>query len=164
MTTDVQPDLLAMTQRERDVLKVMQGVLDGKRTQAEAGRLLKRSVRQVRRLQRRLEADGDTTLVHGLRGRPSNHQADPDLHRRVLRAYRQTYRDFGPTLACEKLAAEGLTVGVETLRRWLLAEGLWERQRHRDPHRSRGGRASASWCRWTPRSTTGSKAAASRWC
>jgi transcriptional regulator with GAF, ATPase, and Fis domain len=44
---------------ERDVLRVMQGVIEGKQTQAEAARLLKRSVRQVRRLQRRLEADGD---------------------------------------------------------------------------------------------------------
>jgi len=137
MTTDVQPDRVAMSQRERDVLKVMQGVLDGTRTQAEAARLLKRSTRQVRRLQRRLEADGDGVLVHGLRGRPSNHRADPDLRRRVLRAYRRRYPDFGPTLASEKLAGEGLAVGAETLRRWLLAEGLWERTRHRDPHRTR---------------------------
>jgi hypothetical protein len=137
MTTDVQPDRMAMSQRERDVLKVMQGVLDGTRTQAEAARLVKRSTRQVRRQERRLEADGDGALVHGLRGRPSNHRADPDLRRRVLRAYRQRYRDFGPTLASEKLAADGLAVEAETLRRWLLAEGLWERQRRRDPHRSR---------------------------
>src|SRR5215208_923711 len=137
MTTDVQPDLLAMSQRERDVLKVMQGVLDGARTQAEAARLLKRSTRQVRRLQRRLAADGDAALVHGLRGRPSNHRHDPDLRRRVLRAYRRSYRDFGPTLASEKLADDGLAVGAETRRRWLLAEGLWERKRRRDPHRSR---------------------------
>jgi hypothetical protein len=137
MTTDVQPDRMAMSQRERDVLKVMQGVLDGKRTQADAGRLLQRSVRQVRRLQRRLEAGGDEALVHGLRGRPSNNGSDAGFHRRVLRAYRDSYRDFGPTLAAEKLAAEGIDIGVETLRRWLLAAGLWERRRHRDPHRTR---------------------------
>jgi hypothetical protein len=142
MTTDVQPDRVAMSQRERDVLKVMQGVLDGTRTQAEAARLLKRSTRQVRRLQRRLAADGDGALVHGLRGRPSNHRAEPDLRRQVLRAYRQRYRDFGPTLASEKLAGEGLAVGAETLRRWLLAAGLWERKRQRDPHRSRRPRRS----------------------
>lgn len=142
MTTDVQPDRMAMSQRERDVLKVMKGVIDGTRTQAEAARLLKRSVRQVRRLQRKLEGRGDAALVHGLRGRPSNRQLDAALRRRVLRAYRRSYRDFGPTLACEKLVAEGLTVGVETLRRWLLAEGLWERKRHRDPHRTRRPRRS----------------------
>ena len=137
MTTDVQPDRVAMSQRERDVLKVMHGVMDGKRTQAEAARLLRRSVRQVRRLQRKSETDGDATIVHGLRGRPSNNGDDAEYRRRVLQAYRRGYRDFGPTLASEKLAGEGLEVGVETLRRWLLAAGLWERRRHRDPHRSR---------------------------
>ncbi len=49
-------DRIAMSQRERDVLKVMVPVLKGERTQTEAGRLLKRSVRQIRRIQRRLEA------------------------------------------------------------------------------------------------------------
>jgi hypothetical protein len=137
MTTDVQPDRIGMSQRERDVLRVMQGVIDGARTQAEAARLVKRSVRQVRRLQRRLEAEGDGALVHGLRGRPSNRRTDPVLRDRVLRAYRRSYPDFGPTLASEKLGADGLAVEAETLRRWLLAEGLWERKRHRDPHRTR---------------------------
>jgi hypothetical protein len=133
---------VSMSQRERDVLKVMQPVLDGKRTQAEAARLLKRSVRQVRRTQQKLEAGGDAALVHGLRGKPSNHRHDATLRKRVLTAYRSRYSDFGPTLACEKLADEGLHIGVETLRRWLLAEGLWERRRHRDPHRSRRPRRS----------------------
>ena len=137
MTTDVQRDRMAMSQRERDVLKVMHGVIEGKRTQAEAARLLRRSVRQVRRLQRKLETDGDATIVHGLRGQPSNNGYDEEYRRRVLQAYRRGYRDFGPTLASEKLATEGLEVGAETLRRWLLTAGLWERRRHRDPHRSR---------------------------
>ena len=44
-----------MSQRELDVLKDMSLVLSGKRAQSEAARLLKRSVRQIRRLQRRLE-------------------------------------------------------------------------------------------------------------
>jgi helix-turn-helix protein len=131
-----------MSQRERDRLKVMQPVLDGKRTQAEAARLLKLSVRQVRRIQRKLEAQGDAAIVHGLRGQPSNHKHESTLRRRVLQAYRARYPDFGPTLACEKLAAEGLSVGVETLRQWLLAEGLWARRRHRDPHRCRRPRRS----------------------
>jgi Helix-turn-helix domain len=131
-----------MSQRERDTLKVMHGVLDGTRTQAEAARLLKRSVRHIRRIQRKLEVHGDAALVHALRGRPSNHRHDPTLRQRVLKAYRSRYPDFGPTLACEKLASEGLQVGVETLRRWLVAEGLWTRRRQRDPHRSRRPRRS----------------------
>ena len=45
---------------------------------------------------------------------------------------------FGPTLAAEHLASEdGITVDHETLRRWMLAAGLWSRARKRSPHRRR---------------------------
>jgi len=54
---------------EREVLRVMTAVLSGQRTQVEAGRLLELSIRQVRRIQRRLEAEGDEGVVHKLRGR-----------------------------------------------------------------------------------------------
>jgi transposase len=126
-----------MSQRERDRLKVLQSVRDQQRTQAEAARLLRLSVRQVRRLLRRLEDQGDAALVHGLRGRPSNRRLDPKLRHKVLRAYRKHFADFGPTFASEKLAERGLAVAPDTLRRWLLAEGLWQPCRRREPHRSR---------------------------
>ena len=136
------PERFAMSQRERDRLAVLRGVSSGDRTRADAARLLKLSVRQVRRLLFKVKARGDGALVHGLRGKPSNRSREASLRRRVLKAYRKKYSDFGPTLACEKLADDGLSVGVETLRRWLLAEGLWERKRRRDPHRSRRPRRS----------------------
>jgi hypothetical protein len=126
-----------MSQKERDVLKILHGVLRGERTQAAAARLLGLSTRHVRRLQRKLDQGGDAALVHGLRGQPSNHRLDPALQRAVLEAYCLRYADFGPTFASEKLAHEGLRVGPQTLRRWLLAAGLWQRRRRRDPHRSR---------------------------
>jgi hypothetical protein len=103
-------DRITMSQKERDVLKILHGVLQGERTEAQAARLLGFTTRHVRRLQRRLEAGGDPALVHGLRGRPSNHRADPAFRHAVLQAYRQRYTDFGPTFASEKLADEGLRV------------------------------------------------------
>jgi len=130
-------DRIEMSQRERDRLKVLHGVKEGEYTQAKAAQLLGLTVRQVRRLQERMAERGDVSLVHGLRGRPSNRQLDAKLRQRVLREYRQHYPDFGPTFACEKLAEQGLQVSPATLRRWLLAEGLWQRQRRRDVHRQR---------------------------
>jgi transposase len=126
-----------MSQHERDVLKVIQQVVDGTLTQVEAARLLRLSTRQVRRLQGRLQAEGDQAVVHRLRGRPSNRRIDPARRQQILEAYRRHYADFGPTFASEKLAEQGLVVAPETLRQWLLAEGLWQRQRRRDPHRQR---------------------------
>jgi transposase len=132
-----QEDRIEMSQRERDRLKVLHGVKEGQFTQAKAAELLGLTARQVRRLQERLAERGDAGLVHRLRGQPSNRQLDAKLRRQVLREYRQRYADFGPTFACEKLAEQGLHVSSATLRRWLLAEGLWERQRRRDVHRQR---------------------------
>ena len=122
-------DRIVMSQSDRDVLKTMAAVLQGKRSQAEAARLLGLTVRQVRRIQRRLEAEGDTGVVHRLCGRASNRRLPADLRETVLAKYRDHFNDFGPTLACEKLAELDLNVSKETLRRWLLTEGLWQRRR-----------------------------------
>jgi hypothetical protein len=130
-------DRIAMSQRERDRLKVMEPLLKGRRTQGEAARLLGLCVRQVRRLQRRLEKEGDLGVVHRQRGRPSHRAKDARMRQAALQAYREEYMGFGPTLAAEKLLARGLVIDHETLRRWVLADGLWTRQRKRDKHRCR---------------------------
>jgi hypothetical protein len=63
---------------------------------------------------------------------------------RALKAYRERYGDFGPTLAGEKLAGEeGIKISDETLRRWLQAAGLWEGKRRRRAYRSRRERRSS---------------------
>jgi transposase len=130
-------DRITMSQRERDRLKVMAPVLDGKRTQGEAARLLRVTDRTIRRWVRRVKAEGDRGIVHRLRERPSNRRKAPSFRQAVLQAYRQEYGDFGPTFACEKLRQRDLTVGRETLRQWLLQENLWQPRRRRDQHRQR---------------------------
>jgi hypothetical protein len=47
------PDWVVMSRRERDGLAVMRSVVNGERTQVQAARMLKKSVRQIRRLQRK---------------------------------------------------------------------------------------------------------------
>jgi DNA-binding Lrp family transcriptional regulator len=134
----MEKDRIEMSQRERDVLKVMSAVLKGERTQVEAARLLGKSERQVRRIQRKLEAHGDAAVVHGLRGRRSNRALSAAVQREALVLYRSSYAGFGPTLAAEKLAEDHeVSISVETLRQWLLSAGLWSRKRHRDRHRQR---------------------------
>src|SRR5271165_6777383 len=87
---------IEMSQHERDVLAVMNRVL--------------LSERQVRRIQRRLEAEGDGAVVHRLGGRPSNRQLSGKLRERVLEVYEKKLSDFGPTLASEVLEERGLIV------------------------------------------------------
>jgi hypothetical protein len=131
-------DRIEMNQRERDVLTVLKTVLTGDCSQTEAAVLLDMSTRQLRRILQKLRDDGDRAVVHGLRGKPSNHKTADAFKKAVLDAYAKHYPDFGPTFAAEKLQADhDLEVCPETLRRWLLDEGLWTRKRHKEPHRSR---------------------------
>ena len=130
-------DRIAMSHRERDRLKVMSPVLEGKRTQAEAARLMNLCVRQIRRLQRRLEQEGDAGVIHRLRGLPSNRRRDADVRRQAVEIYRREMSDFNLTMASEKLAARKVQVPARTLRDWLSAEGLWKPKYKRDRHRSR---------------------------
>lgn len=134
---DQESEWLEMSQRDRDRLKVLHGVIRKERLQKEAARLLRLSVRQVRRLVGRLKESGDRGLIHRLRGRPGNRRLATELRQQVLAEYQRSYPDFGPTLASEKLAKQGLKVSPDTLRRWLMAAGLWEGKRKRDKHRQR---------------------------
>ena len=56
---------------------------------------------------------------------------------------RARYPDFGPTLATEKLAIEGVSLSVETVRQLLIGEGLWKAKSVRRPviHQLRERRA-----------------------
>jgi hypothetical protein len=128
---------IEVSHRERGVRKVMSLVLRSERSQSEAARLLGLNVRQLRRIQRRLEAEGDGGVVHRLRGRPSNRRLCTDLRELVLEVYERELSGFGPTLASEVLEERGLVVSADTLRRWLMAADLWDRERRRDQHRSR---------------------------
>jgi len=52
---------------------------------------------------------------------------------------RQNFRDFGPTLAAEALLERhGVEVSRETLRKWMVADGLWlSRKQRRSFHQPR---------------------------
>ena len=121
---------LRMSRKERDRLKVVGALAACRLRQRAAARLVGLSERQVRRLLARYQAEGDAGLVHRGRGRPSNRRLPEALRRRVMGRVVRQYRDFGPTLAAEKLAErDGLRVSRETLRAWMVAEGLWKPRR-----------------------------------
>ena len=105
-------------------------VVEGQISLKEASVRLKIGYRQAKRVLSRYRRQGEAGLLHGLLGRVSNSRTDPGLMERVLRAYRQSYTGFGPTLACEKLKErEGIRISVETLRQMLIKEGLWQRKK-----------------------------------
>jgi transposase len=133
----------AMSASELRRVGVMARVTAGSLKLGSAAQLLGISYRQAKRLYQRYRAEGAKGLKHRSAGRGSNRATASTIRTRALALVREKYsgmRDerFGPTLAAEHLAAEdGVVVDHETLRRWMLAEGLWSRARKRSPHRRR---------------------------
>ncbi len=124
-------------------VEVLSRVKAGTLSLRSAATLLAVSYRQAKRLAQRYRAEGAKGLTHRSAGGPSNHARPPAERERALALVRATYGGsvdlrFGPTLAAEHLASEdGITVHHDTLRRWMLATGLWSRTRTRSPHRQR---------------------------
>jgi len=129
-------ETLTMSRKERKRLVVMTQLRGRQLTLVQAAEVMAVSYRQSKRVWRRYRERGDAGLVHRGRGRPSGRRLAPDLRQRVLARYAERYPDFGPTLAAEKLVAEGLSVDHETLRRWLLEAGSWTLRRRRSKHRA----------------------------
>jgi predicted ArsR family transcriptional regulator len=115
----METERITLSQPERDRLKVLHEVQQKHLTQVAAAARLKVTDRQVRRMLLGLRERGDRSLVHGLRGRPSNRKLTARLEQKILGRLRQRYADFGPTLAAEHLAQDGFPVSRETLRKWM---------------------------------------------
>jgi len=132
-----------MSQEELRRVEVLARVRSGQLRVIDASRLLHVSYRQAKRLWKRYREEGAAGLKHRSAGRASNRGYREEFRRRVLHWVREKYggavgERFGPTLAAEHLASEDrLRVHAETLRRWMLAEGLWSRERKRRKHRRR---------------------------
>lgn len=128
-------EIVGLSAKERARLVELEQVKAGRQTVVAAAERLSMSGRQGKRIWKRYRAEGAKGLVHRSRGRPSNRKLDPDSKRQSLELCRTRLEGFGPTLAAEKLAEVGLRVSHETLRRWLIVEGLWKKKRKRGPHR-----------------------------
>ena len=126
-----------MSSKERIRLEALSRVKRGDLTVVAAAELMEVSVRQGRRVWKRFREDGDRGLVHRLRGRCSNRRLPQELADRIVKRHQERYADFGPTLACEKLAEEGMVVSPDTLTGLLKGRHLWQRRRRRGRHRQR---------------------------
>src|SRR4030042_98536 len=129
-------DIIPVNQRELKRLYIIRRGLDKQLKQIEVAERLNLSTRQVRRITKRIRTEGDCGIIHRSRGKPSNRKLPQKLKEKVITLYRETYHDFGPTFAREKLfEINKIKVGVQTLRNWLIEAGLWRITRKRKKYR-----------------------------
>ena len=129
-------DIIAMSQKELKRLHVIHKVMEGSLTQVRAAEIISLSERQIRRMVKRIGAEGDKGIQHRSRGRESNRRAPKKLVARVVQLYQGKYQGFGPTLMAEKLRErEGIEASKESVRRWLMESGQWQKGRKVRTHR-----------------------------
>jgi transposase len=129
-------DRITMSRREATRLHILHQAVEKRMTQGEAAGLIGLSDRQVRRLIKRLRAEGDAGICHRARGKASNHRRPREVKDRVLPLFQQEYSDFNLVHATEKLEeVEGIALHAETLRLWLRAAGIPYKRRRARTHR-----------------------------
>ena len=132
-------ETFALSQKELQRVAVISRCVKGELACARAAGLLCLSVRQIKRLKKRMREDGEAALAHANRGRPSHRRLPDAVLERVLRLARGTYAGFNDHHLCEKLVErEGIALSRETLRRLLRKQGLGSPRKRRAPaHRQR---------------------------
>ncbi|WP_112712792.1 helix-turn-helix domain-containing protein [Moritella yayanosii] len=126
--------LLTMTDIEIYKINTIKNVIDKRISGVDAAALLNLSPRQVYRLTKQYLKHGAEGLISHKRGQPSNHHHSYKFKQHVLDLVQIHYQDFGPTLAHEKLTElHAISVGVETLRQWMITDGLWLPHAKRKP-------------------------------
>jgi hypothetical protein len=135
-----------MSVRELKRIEVLARVKAGTLKLKDAAVLLGVCERQAKRLWRKYRRRGPTALRHKSAGRKSNRAKPTAWRRKVVALYRRKYagdpakgqEPFGPTLAAEQMADDDhVAVHPETLRRLLIAAGVWVRKRKGVAHRQR---------------------------
>jgi len=124
-----------MSEKEITRLEIMVRLEKRQITQVMAAEQMGISIRQVKRLWKAYTSQGAAGLVNKNRGKPSHNQIQLEVKQQVVDLILEHYRDFGPTLACEKLReVHKIQISDESVRQIMLAEGLWKHRRRRKLH------------------------------
>lgn len=131
--------LIPMSQKELSRYEIIKRLIRKEIKGPKAAFLLALSTRQVRRLKSGVKAKGAAGLIHGNRGKVSNHQVPNQEKQKIVSLLHRHYYDFGPTLAREKLTEiHHLARDSKTIRQIMIQEKLWQpkKEKQKSEYRS----------------------------
>lgn len=136
---------VTMTRPEISRGDIFSKISQKKITQRKAAEMLGLSDRHVNRLYAEFLEFGIDSLVSKKRGKSSNHQMPRGLKAQISELVTiDLYLGFGPTFMCEKLLERhGIQISVETTRKLMIENGMWQAHRKKRPviHQQRKRRA-----------------------
>lgn len=130
-------DLISMSQKEIRHYDVIKKLINKEINGSEAAELLNLTVRQIRRLKKKVDRNGIKGLIHGNRGKPGNRSIPDKEKKEIIDLLKKHYHDFGPLLASEKLEERHqIKRDKGTIRSIMIAEELWKpKQKKQETHR-----------------------------
>ncbi len=118
---------LFMSLKEVKRLEIVKKIISKRLKQREGASILNISERQVRRLVKSYKEFGELGLTSKKRGKASNRRISLDMETKITTLILDTYYDFGPTLAAEKLEElDNIKVSKETVRQIMIRAGIWK--------------------------------------
>ncbi len=129
---------ITMSQKEIKKYDIIKKLVNKELNGTETARILNLSIRQVRRLKKKVREKGIKGLVHGNRGKTGNRAISDSERTRIIKLLHKHYYDFGPLLASEKLdSRHNIQRDKSTIRTIMINEGLWKpKQKKKEKHRS----------------------------
>ena len=135
--------ILTMSQKEIDRLQIIKKIESKGLKVEEGAELIGISERQTYRVLKKVREEGSKGIIHKLRGKKSNRGYPEELREKVIRIYRGSYSDYGPSLFTEQLVENHkISLDHETIRRWLRAKAITTSMRKKRPHRRKRERRS----------------------
>ena len=119
--------LITMTKKEARRYDVIKNLIAGKLDGSEAAIVLDLSVRQIKRIKKKVIAQKIKGVIHGNRGKVSHNQADPTMTAKAVKLLNDIYHDFNPLLAQEHLRDDhDINFSSEKVRQLMINEKLWK--------------------------------------
>lgn len=119
--------------KEAKRLSVLEQLQKGQMTTGAEALELGISPRQMKRLKKRFQLEGQKGVLSRRRGLPNCRKIPKEIEERAVAALNSPlYEGFGPTFK-EKLAfRQKIYVSSETVRKWMIAQELWEPKKRKE--------------------------------
>jgi transposase len=118
-------EYLILSEKEIKYANIIPQIIEGKMSQSQAALLLGISIRQTKRLCKKVKANGISALVNQNRGRPSNRKIPLKTKEEILSLVKEKYTDFSYQLIQEQLKeTHNICVSPEWIRQMLIKEGF----------------------------------------
>ena len=126
---------IVMASKEAKRYDIIKDLISQKINGTQAAKQLNLSVRQVKRLKRRVKKEGIKGVIHKSRGREGNRKLKRKTAKKIKKLIQENYSDFTPAFIQEKLnESHNIKASYGTVRNIMIKEKLYFPRKRKNNH------------------------------